>query len=174
MPLKRSRRWVWVLLAATGLLLAIVLGSGFLSPWSEINCWHEEIELHSGRIRKTWYLCFVPVSVQLEESAFSRAIDSPLPVDADWHRVNTFSPGVGHSPHYIYHGAISEIELVEEIWERGRFTPEARRQSAEQILLLWRTGGLETSREYVHSVADIGLMNYDLNCNTEANELPQP
>jgi hypothetical protein len=55
-------------------VFAVFTCGGFLLPWSEFNCWHEDVDLHTGRKQTTWYLCFVPVLTQVEETSFSRAL----------------------------------------------------------------------------------------------------
>jgi len=174
----RRRILRWVGRIAIVLLFAplVLIIAGFLLPWSRINCWDEEIDLQSGRVRTTWYLCFLPVSVQINESAFSRVLthedtDGATP---NWQRVNTFSPGVHYSPHYRFHGATTEVSMVEDSWQAGRFTLEARRASAKRILESLREHeSLWSSRDYRQAIAEIGFKNYEANRETTLDELPQ-
>jgi hypothetical protein len=55
--------------------------------------------------------------------------------------VNTFSPGVTHSPHYRYHGALSQLSSLHQAWMVQQFTPEAKRLTAQALLDRWRDGG---------------------------------
>lgn len=173
-PARRSSWALWLTGEGFVVLIAFCC-SGFLFPWSEWNCWHEDIDLHTGRVRKTSYFCFVQISSRVEETPFSLALDAsagtfPAP---DWRRVNTFSPGVGRSPHYRYHGAIHEMKSVAYMWEVGRFTPEARRESAAHVLELWRTGRMHhASCTYVEAIGKISLQNEVANRATGIEDLP--
>ena len=162
------RRLVILAIFASFVFLVV----SYLSPWSELNCWHEDFDLHSGRIRTQSYICFMRVSERIEDTAFSRAVTEGA-APPSWQRVNTFSPGVHYSPHFRYHGAITEIHWIEEIWEIGRFTPEARRLSGTRILQMWESsGGLYDVHNYVENVAKVALDNEEAQRVTTPVDLP--
>jgi hypothetical protein len=48
------------------------------------------------------------------------------------------SPGLHHSPHYVFHGAIHQIRELELCWEFGNMTPAARAETARHLLRLWQ------------------------------------
>jgi hypothetical protein len=52
--------------------------------------------------------------------------------------VVTLSPGLRHSPHYAFHGAIHQIRELEFCWQSGKMTPAARKETARNVLRLWQ------------------------------------
>ncbi|MEO6754421.1 MAG: hypothetical protein ABIP85_21815 [Chthoniobacteraceae bacterium] len=136
----RKRRfliWTPVLLA-----LALLISLSGIFTWSPINCWHEDIDIRSGRIRYCRYLFWRRVS---ERVSATPVFDALQPTDYDaaapeWHHANTFSPGVHHSPHYRFHSAISQAQTLAMLWRITEFTPAARRQSALALLSAWQRG----------------------------------
>jgi hypothetical protein len=114
----------------------LVLISGVF-PWSRFNCWEDEIDIRSGRVRHTSYLLGVRYQDRVEETWLSRAASRPSEAPT-WERVNTFSPGRGHSPHYRFHGALWTIELCEIAEKSAPFAPNAREFVANEILRRWQ------------------------------------
>jgi hypothetical protein len=131
-----------------------------LLPWSPINCWHYDVDIHSGRIRYTRYFAFIRISQHIDESALSRALqrDELQRAHPKWKRALTFSPGVHNSPHYVFHSAISQIRELELIWRLGEYTPSARRSSAKRLLELWQQGQSDdAAKQYLREIADNAL-----------------
>ena len=58
-----------------------------------------------------------------------------------WERVNTFSPGTHHSPHYRYHAALWQAHQMEMITSMCELTPEQKRNAARAILAAWQKSG---------------------------------
>ncbi len=111
-------------------------------PWTEINCRHEDINIKTGQARCSRYIWYVKTSEEVKDTPISVALRGQVIDVADiqpWFRVNTFSPGLGHSPHYAFHGALSQARRMEVICEQLELGPEQRRQIAENILKLWQT-----------------------------------
>lgn len=138
---KRSRRR----LIAAVVLVAVALGvalSGIFT-WSPVNCRHEDIDIRSGRVRTTRFILFIRVSERVTSTPVSDALQlgDYDPADPEWHRVNTFSPGTGYSPHYVFHGAIAQTQMLRMIWSISDFTPAARHETARQLLASWQHGG---------------------------------
>jgi hypothetical protein len=95
--------------------------------------------------------------------------------EEDWRRVNTFSPGVGHSPHYVYHGAFAQIREIKIAWEVAKFSAEAKRRVAETILAAWQSEGSYFGvQDYVHSVCDLAFEAAESNSAVSVNDLPAP
>ncbi len=145
LPTTGQRRFLLqaVISVAAILLGMLVLSLFGLFPWSGINCTQSDIDLNSGRIRYTRYLLWLPVTRSVQDSALTRALspeDRKNPGE-DWHPVVTLSPGLHHSPHYRFHGAIHQIRELEISWEFGKMTPEARNETARQVLRLWHQAG---------------------------------
>ncbi len=137
MPKKRR---YWIALGIIMPMLTVLLLISGVFRWSDLNCRHEDLDLHTGRVRHTRYLLFCQIGDRIEDTWLSHALnissDSPA-----WRRVNTFSPGVGSSPHYQFHGAIQQIKTLELAQNTIRFDPDARRQVAHRLLTLWQSGG---------------------------------
>lgn len=142
-------------------MVAIVFAFLFLVPaffpWTPVNCEHQEIDLLTGRARFIQMRFFVPISTRYEHTPISEAlgisnIDSPT---GDWKRVNTFSPGVQHSPHYRHHGALSQANNLGLMWQVTEFADEARRESASTVMRLWRdSGGDSGAREFLYRLGE--------------------
>ncbi len=140
----KSRRILRVLCWSTVLLMAVVTftsGSySILSPWSEINCEHQDIDLDTGRARFTRMLLWLPVRKEIRPTPISQALEitdlaSPR---GDWRRVNTFTPGSGISPHYHFHGALSDVHRLQAVWTIYQFSSDAQKESAATVLRLWK------------------------------------
>jgi hypothetical protein len=121
----------------TALLIFVV---PFFCPWSELNCRHEEVDINSGRLRVTQYLLFCKISERVEDTALTNALPAKLLISAkpEWHYVNTFSPGVHYSPHYMFHGAIYQIGELSLIWNMYELPEPVRQKTALQVLSLWQ------------------------------------
>lgn len=131
-----------------GTVLFLVSG---VFQWSPLNCWIDEVDIQSGRVRHTWLLLYCQVSQREEETWLSRAADSNER-PPEWRRVNTFSPGSAISPHHMYHGAIHQIEMLSKVDDFIPFEPEARRQVANEVILLWQKGSYFEAGTYVEKV----------------------
>jgi len=113
-------------------------------PWTEINCRHQDINIKTGRARYSRYLWFVKISEEVRDTPISVALEGKVIDVADikpWHRVNTFSPGLRHSPHYRFHGAFAQARKMEMTFELIDANSEERCEIAESILKLWQTEG---------------------------------
>ena len=86
-----------------------------LFPWSGLNCWGNDIDIHSGRTRYTRYLFWTPVTRSVHDSSLTGALppEDLVGRSADWHPVVTLSPGLRHSPHYRFDGAIHQYRELE-------------------------------------------------------------
>ena len=142
-----------MLISIPPVLLALSLFGLF--PWSGVNCWQNDIDINSGRIRQTRYLLWVPVQSSVTDSALTRAVSPEATTDprADWQPVVTLSPGLHYSPHYRFHGAIHQMQELEFSWEFGKMTQAAREKTARQVLRFWQqTGSYGRAAEYIQSV----------------------
>ncbi len=158
-----------LLAVAVPALAVLFLGSGVF----QLNCWHEEVDISSGRLRHTRYLLYCQIGERVEDTWLSRnATDAGNP--PDWHRVNTFSPGVGYSPHYRYHGALAQIEVLESADNAISFEAEARHKVADAVLASWQTTGSDSDAvEYVQEVSEVALTLHDHGASVvRATDLP--
>ncbi|MBS0205160.1 MAG: hypothetical protein JSS49_19835 [Planctomycetes bacterium] len=158
--LPKSRRQ----LVAFGLfmptLIAMFLTSG-LFQWTPLNCWHDDVDINTGCVRHTRYLLFCKIADHTDETWLSSAIKESKTAP-DWRRVNTFSPGVRHSPRYRFHGAIQQIRTLELAGETIRFEPNARRKVADILLRLWQNGeSYLDADEFVENVAQTAIALQD-------------
>jgi len=153
-PLPKTRRG-WIALGFIGLaVVALFLVSGAFQ-WSPLNCWHDDIDINSGRVRHTRFLLYCQVGDRTEETWLSRAYDGPGQ-SPDWRRVNTFSPFVHYSPHYRYHGAIHQVEMLQLCDEMVPFESDARRKAALGLLVLWQnTGSYFDADRYVQEIETV-------------------
>ncbi len=154
MSLRKSHRFRIVL----SILISTAITSLFASVvfhWSGLNCWHDDIDINSGRVRHTRFILYCQIGDRTEETWLSRACDGSFQ-SPDWRRVNTFSPLVHYSPHYRYHGAIDQIELLQLCDERIPFESDARRKVGLGILALWQnTSSYHDADQYVHAIETV-------------------
>jgi hypothetical protein len=142
-----------------------------------VNCSEAEIDIAGGRIRHTRYLLWVPISQVVVDSALTKALppDDKVGLPADWHPVVTLSPGLRHSPHYRFHGAFSDIRILEFSWECGTMTPEARRASAQQVLRLWQEDGSDLrARRYIQLIWERVQVAEQAGEEIDEGDLPDP
>jgi hypothetical protein len=135
-------------LLLSGIVLLVVLAVALFVvptfiPWSPLNCQTQEIDLRTGKSRSSRYLAFCKVSSRIDETPLSRVLPRELIASArpEWERVNTFSPGISHSPHHSFHGAFSQIRELELLWHAANVDERSRRKTAEHLLALWQFGG---------------------------------
>ena len=101
------------------------------------------MDIKTGRLRFTRYLAFCKVSERVVDSTLSLVLPREMVAASkpEWRRVNTFSPGVRHSPHHGFHGAISQIRLLALIWEASAVEDPIKRKLALHVLALWQYDG---------------------------------
>jgi len=138
-------RKTWHIIAASSALLILPpLVVPVFSPWSDINCEHQEINIKTGQARYSRSLWFARISERTEDTALSRALGGETVNAAEmeaWHRVNTLSPGVGHSPHYRYHGALSQAKEFELLRQAYGLNEADAAKLAREVLIQWQTNG---------------------------------
>jgi hypothetical protein len=133
----------WVPIAA--ILAAVILPPLVLPvfiPWSEINCEHEEINIRTGQARYSRSLWFAKISERVEDTALSHALNDETVSVAEieaWHRVNTFYPGVHHSPHYRYHAALYQANQFERLRQDYGLNKADAASLAREVLIKWQT-----------------------------------
>ncbi len=138
------RKLGWLALAFGVAVAVLFIASSLgLLPWNSINCWHEDVDIGTGRIRSTRYLCWIAVRTGVTNSALTDALQPPelQATNAAWRRVLTLSPGIRNSPHYSFHSAIAQIHELELLWRLADFTPAAKRASALRLLSAWQAAG---------------------------------
>ena len=148
-------------LGRLGLLALIVLGAFGLSflgcfPWSGLNCFMLEVDIESGRTRTTRSLFWLPVRRAVADTAFTRALKpEDLNEPSDWRPVSLTSPGVRHSPHFVFHAAAWQVRELELIWGMVETPVETRRAQALEVRRLWRERGNDSNAgEYLASLLE--------------------
>jgi hypothetical protein len=104
-----------------------------------INCKYQDIDANTGFVRHTKMIYGIPISRKYEPTALSQTLgfDKSELNGGNWLRVNAFSPGISHSPHFNFHHALSQIKKLEIVWESENFDTESRQNSAREVLRLW-------------------------------------
>ncbi|MDZ7615737.1 MAG: hypothetical protein U1E05_01960 [Patescibacteria group bacterium] len=157
-----KKPWIAVGVGVAGLLLAPFVAPIFI-PWSGINCWHQDINIKTGQARYSRSLWFVKVSERIEDTPLSLALQGETVDVADiraWHRVNTFSPGVRHSPHYLFHSALHQARQMEMLESLHELTPERRKEVAKSILVAWQRSGRDScAEELILRLMEEGISN---------------
>lgn len=173
----RRRTRIRALLVVAAIPLGLLVLSLFgLFPWSGINCTQGDIDLYSGRIRYTRYLLWLPVTRSVQDSSLTRALSPEDTTGSreDWHPVVTLSPGLHHSPHYRFYGAIHQIRELEISWEFGKMKPEARRETARQVLRLWHeAGSFFPAGDYIQRVWERALEANKTGKSIDVKDLPE-
>ena len=142
------------------ILTVLFLVSGIFQ-WSALNCWHDEVDINTGRYRRTRFLLYRQIGERTEETWLSHSVRNPN-TSPDWRRVNTFSPGIRYSPHHQFHGAIHQIKTLELAHNIIPFEPEARRKVANTVLTLWENNGSYSGADdFVEKVAQTASELHD-------------
>jgi hypothetical protein len=126
------------LAAITGILFFSIY---WCSGWSQINCWTREINIQTGHQRYTRYWFWCVTEQRVEPTWISETLTTPVPsstVNPGWHLVATLSPGTGHSPHYVFHGALGDLQSIEQLVTLVPAEKDAQRSLASSILWLWQ------------------------------------
>jgi hypothetical protein len=150
------RTFSWIMIAIVAIVGAVHIVPMFIPPWTPINCTYMDVDIRTGRTRITRYLAYRKISERIDESALSRVLPREMVdgVKPEWERVNTFSPGVNHSPYHWFHGAFNQIHNLEDLWQTANVDEPARRKMALNVLALWQFGGS-------HDMADDYIQGLD-------------
>jgi hypothetical protein len=132
-----------LLLAASPMVVPV------FSPWSGINRRVQEIDVISGRLRETRSLFWIPIKRKITTTRLSEAVagDPRAAGVPRWELVNTFGPYTRHSPHHIYHSAISQVQMLGMVWEEYEFDAGRRRSTALGLLGAWRKGASDSKAD---------------------------
>lgn len=143
------KRWIAMGVAVTVVLCAPLVVPIFF-PWTDINCRHEDINIKTGQARYSRSLWFVKVSERFEDTPLSIALQGETVEVADieaWHRSNTFSPGLRHSPHYRFHSALHQARMMDALAATFHLAPERKKEIAKLILTAWQQSGSDDSAD---------------------------
>lgn len=160
--------------ALAGLLLSVVVP--FFFPWTKFNCWTESMDITCGRYHYERYFFFVKLADRIEETALSRLHHDIVgePSQPVWRSVNTFSPGVRHSPHYIHHGSLHAATTLTEAFEQATFHGDAQKETIQTFFrLLQEEDRYFRASEYATSVWQLAAST-TAGVEITSNTLPQP
>lgn len=127
---KRGRLHLWIVIAVviSGVCL---IGQRLpkLLIWTRWSCTHEWFDVTAGRIKVEDWTYFRKRGETIKDTPFTELYRKLIgePPDPDWRLMNTFSPGVRHSPHYKYHTVYGDVRRVLLLFEYAEFTEEAKR-----------------------------------------------
>jgi len=102
----------------------------------------DEVDINSGRVRRSVYVCRILLYRKVEESVISKVLfeNTPSATSPKWGLVYLAEPG-GARYHPTYRGAISQMRGLEQLWQQVTFTDEAKREVSSSLLALWQTHG---------------------------------
>ena len=98
-----------------------------------------EIDLLSGRIRRTAYVYWIKVGesysdTPLSKEVYTGSVDDP---NGTWVKYGSSGIYVNHSPHYSYHSALFQAKQLGMIWEMNDTVASQRKEQANAVLKLW-------------------------------------
>jgi len=132
------------MIGALVILIGVPLLVPLIYPWTAINVRHQDINIKTGHARFSRYVWFIRVSRRTEDTPISTALAGKTvdvaPVKS-WHRVNTLSPGVPNSPHYVFHGALHQAYELGSLFKMGDLPQTSRADIAASVLTMWQTNG---------------------------------
>jgi hypothetical protein len=141
--MSQKRISIIVVIIVAVLLLAPLVVPKFV-PWSGINCRHQEINIKTGQARYSRILWFIKISERVEDTPLSLVLHGEtLNVNniKPWHRVNTFSTGIHHSPHYIFHSAFGQARDLVLILDMHNSSELQRKDAVVGLLAIWQKSG---------------------------------
>lgn len=142
-------------------VLVMVMGPlvvPYVIPWSAINSREEEINIKTGQARCSRHLWYIKISEPVQDTFLSQVLGGESVDVADiapWHTVNTFSPGLHHSPHYRFHAALFQAAEIESLFETLEPDVERKKQIVRDVLTLWQThGDYFGARRYIATLSE--------------------
>ena len=135
-------------IVSVGLCLFI----GWLSWPGEIRT--QDFDLYSGRVRYQTYWGKVMYEERFDTMRIAQYYE-PIKREPDWRRVNKFTNGGRVSPHYYYHGALSDDRSLMQQFEYYKISEARRREVVKKVFELWQKdeGDFEAS-EYIMELGD--------------------
>lgn len=138
--MKTNPKTKWMI--STIIVLMLGLLAQIILPWPGIYSWTEEIGLDSGRKRSCTNILWISTLSKESPTWLSDTLNTPDSLrETRWKPVNTTSPAVSVSPHYRYHGALSQIGEIELICEEFSLSANSRELLAKALIERWRSDG---------------------------------
>ena len=150
-----------MLLAAWAVYLVVLP----LFAWSQLWCTNVYFDANSGQVKQERYLFYMKAGETIKDTDFSRLYLKHMgqPRARDWKLDCTLSPGVHNSPHYIYHGAMSDARMFAKWLAVGKFTDEAKAEAARDFLSLYKDPKRweKATFEYANAIFELALQSDD-------------
>ncbi len=171
-------------LAAAAVALVAALALLFVLPrfWfscSRLNNKEIEMDLNSGRVRHTKHFLFAQSSRRVSETAVSSVLPAKdrLPGE-EWVTICDFAGGSGVSPHFVYHSALAQVNMLQRCWNASDVTHAARAKTAGQLLYVLREGGQDSpANRYLDLLwkecSKLELRGCAINADDIPNDLPE-
>jgi len=134
------------------LLLQLTLASGCSL---DVLSYHHDLDIHTGRIRTTNYVAFVPVHSATRDTAITKALPSDQVQCSrpEWRKINTFYWLLPYSPYHAYHKAFGAIRRFENVASRVCFSPAASQHVASRAIELWQQS--DQGSDYLAAVCNL-------------------
>ncbi len=156
---KRIKITIWTIVAIL-FLAPIILPRFEPWTWTELNCVHAEINIKTGKARYSSYLWYMKISERIEETPLSLTLQGET-IDIkeiqSWRLFHSSSPGINHSPHYLFGAALSQAKELDIIVENLSLSPERKKEIARKILTLWQESeDYGSASDYLTSISVSG------------------
>jgi hypothetical protein len=140
-------------------------------PWNEWDSKIQELDINTGRLKYSRYLCLLKISERIEETDISRILPKELLERAipEWHRANRDAPWI--TADYVFGEAPSQINELSIWWEVEQVPETVRRKTAIHLLALWKYGGASAYLRSLHFGNDFVKKQNTL-ATIEALEMP--
>ena len=134
------------------------LCGGVLAIFFVIGIWsdHElqEVDLSNFEFRTSRCVFGIRFPIQAQTLPFAKYVTVPQ-AEHQWVTVNTFAWGARYSPHYRYHGAVSDLEMfcLAITLPEFKLSTDQVRSSANEIARLLRAGDPRCATQEVERIA---------------------
>lgn len=148
-----GNRRLYVVLGIALILVGAVWKVKAQDPRARFLASYEDIDINSGEVMHTRYLCWLRVSKDVEETWLSRAADRRGP--AAWRRVHSDIFGAFHTHCHVFGMATTQIRYLEGLDGWVKFDRSAKKQIGNQALLLWQQETTRDVNEYIAQLFDV-------------------
>lgn len=160
-PLGR-RRLVLVLLSIAGAILACTLPFG--PTGISRTRLHEEVDLTSGRLRRTDYVLFFRTRQRVQETPLPLSNPNP-PAPAttpNWYLSRALADGHSILPHWGHRSPVGQVRALDVLFYFPTLTTDARQQVAATVLSLWQSpDGFRKADDYIKSIEAVAVPAMD-------------
>ena len=118
------------------------------TPPTRLNCKLKELNIKTGQIRISRYLCFIRYSQKLRDTAVSELIKEPIEFEdvQAWWPLSCFGPFRSYSPKYVFSTIFSK-DVKESSIEDNTKTIDEKSEIAIGLMKKWQTYAFELTQE---------------------------